>query len=151
MLPIGQSRPSSEVTFPVCTLCRCRLSYALGCQPRLFLEVSSYFSLSLSFRHERFSSAFFGRSAPSLLPCRTVRYSTERKRESSHTCAKTDGRGWRSDSVPRETSHQAVDPARILARCRIVIVMSANIPVEVFSFLGDPVLPIYLKFASTCR
>lgn len=88
-----------------------------GCQPRLFSRFL-LISPSLFPSVMNASSAFFSRSAPSLLLCRTVRFNGEKERELAYLCKRTEEDEGRM-VCPRETGRQAVDPAQILARCRI--------------------------------
>lgn len=88
-----------------------------GCQPRLFSRFL-LISPSLFPSVTNASSAFFSRSAPSLLLCRTVRFNGEKERELAYLCKRTEEDEGRM-VCPRETSRQAVDLAQILARCRI--------------------------------
>jgi len=133
MLPIGQSRPSFEVTFPVCTsllLLPCLLRsrrQSVVLETCLFL----FLSLSISFPHAA-SSASFGRSALPPLLCRTERDQMERKREKeySHTCARSDGRRWRSNSV--HTARQAVDPCELLEFWRGLLTLSQDFFINIF-------------------
>lgn len=60
-----------------------------GCQPRLFSRFL-LISPSLFPSVTNASSAFFSRSAPSLLLCRTVRFNGEKERELAYLCKRTE-------------------------------------------------------------